>query len=172
MVLPDSYEPEKFERPEEETQVASECEVQDVIKVQRKTLTKDELHKQRYDRMFKEIDQLKEQTREMESYRQVIEAVHRRTITVPRKKKFLSNSNDAGSQKEMQTQESELSIASICSKDKAARNRMSMRKSEMAVPKLNNTLGSKNNNVQVFSINLTSELPQMIGAHSISPENS
>ena len=158
MVVPDSYEPEKFDRPAEIDQVESDRLANESKTVVKKVLNKDELHKVKYQKMFQEIDHLKDQCRELESYRKVIETVHR--MTNNSRKKLDKDSKQNSNMDHNISYNSELSLASICSRDKVARMRMSMRKSAGTVPKLNNnTLGAKGS----FAINLSSELPYVAG---------
>ena len=79
MIVPDSYEPEKFDRPDVIDHVESDRLANVSKTVVKKVLNKDELHKMKYRKMFQEIDHLKDQCRELESFRKVIETVHRKT---------------------------------------------------------------------------------------------
>ena len=77
MVLPDTYEPEKFERPETKTMI--DPETLNVGEKVQKVATEDELHRLRFAKMMKEVDKLKTITSDIESYRQIIEAAHNYT---------------------------------------------------------------------------------------------
>ena len=73
MVLPDTYEPEKFDRPDEKDVLETErLKNIDDSALAKKELTKDDLHRLKYAKMFKEEDNLKALRNEIESYRLVI----------------------------------------------------------------------------------------------------
>ena len=140
MVVPDTYEAEKFARQEpKETQVSER--LQDNKTVVRKVLTKDDLHRIKYERMFNEIDQLKDLSRGIETYRQVIEAANKRTNSA--RKKEVDPKEQSSGLDYNQSQESQMSLVSRCSRDKGTRNRANLRKSAVtmggstrAVPRL------------------------------------
>ena len=73
MVLPDTYEPEKFERPDENDRLETErLKNIDESQIDRTELTKDDLHRIKFAKMFKEVDNLKAINKDIESHRLVI----------------------------------------------------------------------------------------------------
>ena len=79
MVIPESYEPEKFTRPVEKARLETQRDKTETKSTVKKVLTKDELHRIKYAKMFKEVDQLKAIREDIESYRHVILAAHKYT---------------------------------------------------------------------------------------------
>ena len=79
MVIPESYEPEKFARPGEKERLETQRDKTETKSTVKKVLTKDELHRIKYAKMFKEVDQLKAIREDIESYRHVILAAHKYT---------------------------------------------------------------------------------------------
>ena len=114
MVLPDTYEPEKFERPESKTVIPDASDIG--TKVQKET-TQDDLLKLRFAKMMREVDKLKTITSDIESYRQVIEAAHRSTYN-SQQRKSVKNLERKSSGEVPESLESQLSLVSIVSRDK------------------------------------------------------